>query len=258
MTVMGIRAIARAELRRLGGALLRGFIKTDLLLAGVMGLALLVDLLRTDPGDIVRDPLHALLMLVIGAGYLLVSAAVPAAFVGIINMGRVAVGAWVVLPLVLVPLGLALACWLAADLLAARGLAVVHALGDGFCWTGHSRGDVFAPEVMVAECRGETHMQRISADWHNSAGLAIAYTPVTGRVIVGGYRSGTSGNGWVMSFADSFAPLESPNGWKYEYDGPAGGFDEVTALACQTYECDVLLVSDLFGASRVRLARVNQ
>jgi hypothetical protein len=138
-------------------------------------------------------------------------------------------------------------------------LAVAPFTGpDGFCWTGHSRGDVFDPEVMVAECRGETHMQRISADWHNSAGLAIAYTPVTGRVIVGGYRSGTSGNGWVMSFADSFAPLESPHGWKYEYDSPAGGFDEVTALACQTYECDVLLVSDLFGASRVRLARVNQ
>lgn len=136
MTTVGIRAIARAELRRLGGALWRGFYKADLLLAGAMGLALLVDLLRTDPGAIVRDPLHALFMLLVGAGYLLVSAAVPAAFIGLLNLGRVAVGAWVVLPLVLVPLSLALACWLAADLLADRGLAVVHALGDAL--RGHT------------------------------------------------------------------------------------------------------------------------
>src|SRR5688572_7029483 len=68
--------IARAELRRLGGAFWRGLWKTDLLLAGLMALALIVDVLQTDSGAITRDPLNTLFMLVIGALYLLATAAV--------------------------------------------------------------------------------------------------------------------------------------------------------------------------------------
>lgn len=124
--------IARAELRRLGGAFWRGLWKTDLLLAGLMALALIVDVLQKDPGAITRDPVNALFMLVIGALYLVATAAVPGVFVGLFNMGRVAVGRWMLLPLILVPLSLFITLWLASDLLAARALAVVTAIGQAF------------------------------------------------------------------------------------------------------------------------------
>lgn len=135
--------IARAELRRLGGAFWRGFWKTDLLFAGLLGLALVVDVLRNDPGAVSRDPLHALLMLVIGALYLLATAAVPGAFVGTFNLGRTAVGGWILLPLILVPLALLAALWLASDFLASRALAVVAAVGHAFAnhtWISTSVG----------------------------------------------------------------------------------------------------------------------
>lgn len=131
---------------------------------------------------------------------------------------------------------------------------------DGICWTGWTRDGDFEPEMMVTDCRGETVVSRFTSAWQHSAGLAIAHTPLTGRVVVGGYRSlpGELNNGWVISFADGQSQLESPNGWTWEYSSAVGGIDRVTAVACQTYECDVLAVSDLLGSSQVRLGRVNQ
>ncbi|MBL9105282.1 MAG: hypothetical protein JNL82_30325 [Myxococcales bacterium] len=132
---------------------------------------------------------------------------------------------------------------------------------DGFCWTGWTRAheDFLTPEMLVTYCQGESVVSRFSA-LSNSAGLSIAYTPLTKRIHVGGYRTspGVKGNAWVMSFANGSEPLESPHGWSWEYDGAAHGFDEVTALACQTYDCDVLSVDDLLGESRVRLGRLSQ
>jgi hypothetical protein len=132
---------------------------------------------------------------------------------------------------------------------------------DGFCWTGWTRTyeKVFTPEMLVTYCQGESIVSRFSA-WPNSAGLSVAYTPLTKRIHVGGYRASPTakGNAFVMSFANGSEPLESPHGWSWEYDGPAHGFDEVTALACQTYDCDVLAVDDLLGESRVRLGRLSQ
>lgn len=137
-------------------------------------------------------------------------------------------------------------------------LAVAAFTGpDGFCFTGWTRDDDFDPELMVTYCRGESIVSRFTTAWKNSAGLSIAYTPLTRRIIVGGYRSGL-GDGWVISFAEGGAPLESPHGWSWDYDSPAGGVDRVTAVACQTYDCDVLTVSDLLGDSQVRLGRLNQ
>jgi hypothetical protein len=131
----------------------------------------------------------------------------------------------------------------------------------GYCWTGWTRPleDFITPEMLVTYCQGESIVSRFSA-WPNSAGLSIAYAPLTGQIHVGGYRSspGTKGDAWVMSFDNGSEPLESPHGWSWVYDGPAHGFDEVTALACQTYNCDVLVVDNLFGESRIRLGRLSQ
>lgn len=140
-------------------------------------------------------------------------------------------------------------------------LAVTAFTGPGgYCWTGWTRDGDFDPEMMVTHCVGETIVSRFTTDWPNSAGLAIAYTPLTGRVVVGGHRSlpGELMNGWVIAFADGDSPLASPHGWTWEYDSPVGGVDRVTAVGCGTYDCDVLAVSDLFGDSRVRLGRLNQ
>ncbi len=140
-------------------------------------------------------------------------------------------------------------------------LAVTAFTGpEGFCWTGWTKDGDFDPEMMVTHCEGETVVSKFTTDWKNSAGLAIEYMPLTGRIIVGGYRSwpGMFNNGWVMSFADSQAELESPHGWAWQFDSPVGGLDRVTAVTCQTYECDVLGVSDLLGSSQLRLGRLNQ
>jgi hypothetical protein len=128
---------------------------------------------------------------------------------------------------------------------------------DGYCWTGWTRDDDLDPERMVTECRGETQVSRFASDWTNSAGLTIAYTPLTGRIIVGGYRNGLH-DAVVISFEGTHIQSETVLGWTYEYASPAGGLDQVTALACQTYECDVLINSDLIGKPQVRVSRVNQ
>lgn len=139
-----------------------------------------------------------------------------------------------------------------------EALAVTAFTGpDGYCWTGWTRNDAFDPEVMVTDCRGETLLSRFASDWKNSAGLTIAYTPLTGRVIVGGYRNGVH-DAVAISFEAGDLPFESELGWTYAYASPTGGLDRVTALACQTYECDVLIASDLLGTPQVRLARINQ
>ena len=140
-------------------------------------------------------------------------------------------------------------------------LAVTAYTGpDGYCWTGWTKDGDLDPEMMVTHCVGESVVSKFTSEWKNSAGLAIEYTPLTGRIIVGGYRSwpGVLNNGWVMSFADSLAELESPHGWAWEFDSVVGGMDRVMAVGCQTYECDVLGVSDLLGSSQVRLGRINQ
>jgi hypothetical protein len=128
---------------------------------------------------------------------------------------------------------------------------------DGFCWTGWTRNGDFDPELMVVDCRGESLVSWFSSEWANSAGLTIAYTPLTGRAIVGGYRNGAH-DAVAIAIEGTGVPFESALGWTYAYDSPTGGLDRVTALACQTYECDVLIASDLLGAPQVRVGRVNQ
>jgi hypothetical protein len=139
-----------------------------------------------------------------------------------------------------------------------EALAVTAFTGpNGYCWTGTTRNDAVDPEVMVTDCRGETLLSRFASDWSNSAGLTIAYTPLTGRVLVGGYRHGLH-DAVVISFDAGDLPFESNLGWMYAYASPGGGLDRVTALACQIYDCDVLIASDLLGAPQVRISRVNQ
>ena len=100
-------------------------------------------------GCFARAPLDALLALVAAALYLAVTGLVFGMAVGLLAVGWAMVGAWAVLPAAVVPVGVALAVWLGADLLAVRADAVLEAL------TAHGHTAVRA--ARAAEVWGNAH-----------------------------------------------------------------------------------------------------
>lgn len=104
------------ELRRLSGAFVRGLRTGTLAYATCLWVLVLGSVLFD--GSIVRDPLGSLGALIAAAIYLVATGALFGAVVGLLNVGRAMVGAWVVLPALAVALGLSLALGLGAELLA--------------------------------------------------------------------------------------------------------------------------------------------
>ncbi len=119
-------AFVQAELRRLWAAFLAG-LRGGTLAYAVITWVLVAGNLAFD-GSVTEAPLHALVVLVIAAGYLLLTGTIFGAAVGVLAVCRAMVGAWAALPLLALPAGVALALALGGDLLAARAQALHDAL----------------------------------------------------------------------------------------------------------------------------------
>lgn len=120
------RGFGRIELRRLLRAFRGGWRVGALSYAACMWLLIAGTLLFD--GAFARAPFDALMALAAAAGYLLVAGAVFGLATGVVAVGWAMVGVWAALPVLTVPLGVALALWLGADLLADRAHAMLEAL----------------------------------------------------------------------------------------------------------------------------------
>lgn len=128
-----MRAALKTELRHLARSFGRAFGWT--LIVGVGLLALFFGhAVLTAPPSAAGTSLSPVLALPIALGYSLFVAFFPALVVGLIALAWAAAGAAVLVPLVLIPLCIALAGWLSADLLADQTrtalAALVAAAGD--------------------------------------------------------------------------------------------------------------------------------
>ncbi len=120
------RGFARLELRRLLAAFRRGCLRGTLAYAACLWL-LVAGTLVFD-GAFARAPVGAIGTLLAAAVYLLATGLLFGVVVGLLAVGWAMVGAWALLPVVAVPMGVMLALWLGAGLLAGRAEAVVEAL----------------------------------------------------------------------------------------------------------------------------------
>ena len=120
------RAFSRVELRRLWAAFRRGCLRGTVCYALCLWVLVAGNMLFD--GCFTRAPLDALLALLAAAVYLAVTGLVFGMAIGLLAVGWAMVGAWVVLPALAVPIGVALAVWLGADVLAIRAHAVLDAL----------------------------------------------------------------------------------------------------------------------------------
>jgi hypothetical protein len=120
------RGFARLELRRLLAAFRRGCLRGTLAYAACLWLLVAGNLVFD--GAFARAPVAAIGTLVAAALYLLTTGLLFGAVVGLLAVGWAMVGAGAVLPVVAVPMGVPLALWLGAGLLAGRAEAVVDAL----------------------------------------------------------------------------------------------------------------------------------
>ncbi len=120
------RGFARLELRRLGTAFARGC------RLGTLGYALCLWVLVAGTllfdGSFVRSPFETLMALAAAAVYLVVTGLVFGLATGLLAVGHAMVGAWVVLPAIAVPAGVALAVWIGGDFLDVRARAVLDAV----------------------------------------------------------------------------------------------------------------------------------
>lgn len=120
------RGFARLELRRLWAAFRSGCRRGTLAYAACLWLVVAGTLVFD--GAFARAPAGAIGTLLAAAVYLLGTGLVFGVVVGLLAVGWAMVGAWALVPVVAVPLGVVLALWLGAGLLAGRAEAVVEAL----------------------------------------------------------------------------------------------------------------------------------
>lgn len=120
------RAFSRVELRRLGLAFRRGCLRGTLCYAVCLWVLVAGNMLFD--GCFARAPVDSLLALIAAALYLLITGLVFGMAIGLLAIGWAMVRRWVILPIVAVPIGVAVTVWLGADILTARAHAVLDAL----------------------------------------------------------------------------------------------------------------------------------
>ncbi len=120
------RLLARMELRRLASAFRRGCTWGTLGYAMCLW-ALVAGNLMFD-GSFARTPFETLVALAAAAIYLTITGLVFGLATGLVEVGRALVGRWVLVPVIAVPVGAALALGLATEFLSGRADALAQAV----------------------------------------------------------------------------------------------------------------------------------
>ncbi|MEZ4431728.1 MAG: hypothetical protein R3F65_04900 [bacterium] len=148
-----VRGALRAELRHLARRFARAFGWTLMVGVGLLAMFFAHGVL-TAPPNTAATGLSPVLALPVAVAYSLFVAFFPALVVGLIALAWAAAGAAVLVPLVLIPLCLALAGWLSAELLADQtraALAALTAAAGGHHWMvlGIGQAARIGPLVLV-------------------------------------------------------------------------------------------------------------